>query len=274
MTQQEAIDAVSAELESVIADSEKELGRSFTDDEREDVTDEILSTLTANAERPLSNPGGTMTPEQRNTILERLTANCSCEDDKAALNSLGDETLLGVLLNAEMPAFIKKKIAAKKKKEEAVDEEDMEEEEEPVEMKKGATKNTTSVTAELIAANAAAPAPKAKTMREFEATMPPEVLAVWNSAKQIELRERKAIVDRLTVNVTNPDRRKSLTDSLMGKPMGDLVELLAIAAPPPRRSVAVPEPLYTAASAPNSITGNANTDDDLLPLPSMSLIEK
>jgi len=212
---------------------------------------------------------------KRSELLEVLTANCKCDQDKAAMNSLSNAGLVAIA-NA-MPEVFKKnanRMAGKR------DDDDEDKDEELDDLNKNGSKKAEGSNADVTGGGFIQAGGKgtkdeystnkAQTLTEWEASMPPEALAVWNTAKSAELRERKALIDHLTANVQNPDKKALLTNKFMTTSVKDLQDLIAIAAPAPVRRVAVPDPIYTGASTPSGITGNRDADD-VLDLPRMDL---
>lgn len=176
-------------------------------------------------------------PMTREQMLAKLTANCSCDKDKAAFNELSNEmlkTLVTKDLTAnvlsqigkdfelpstlalnEMPAALKAALDKKKGKKKAASEDDEEEEEEeeeyeePTKNKKG-KKPTTLNYEQWIAL---APPDVQNKQRERDAL-----------SDQMLKTEKEKLVGQLTANVQDPQRRVALTNSLMQKPLADLIE--------------------------------------------------
>jgi hypothetical protein len=98
-------------------------------------------------------------------------------------------------------------------------EEDEEEEEEEVKKPTG---------------NKAKPAPTKPTLKDWEASMPPEALAVWNSAKKVVHTKKAEIIAHLTANVSG-DAKKNLI-AVLGKKDMDELETLALLAPKPTQN--------------------------------------
>ncbi len=211
----------------------------------------------------------------RSELLGVLTANCTCEKDKAALNSLSNEGLVAVA-NA-MPEALQKAIDKKNGNRMAGKKDDEEIEDNAGGKAQGSNADVTGGgflqvggkgTRDEYTGN------RATNLTEWEASMPPEALAVWNTAKAAELRERKAVIDHLTAGVQNADKKAALTNKFMAMRVNDLHDLVAITAPVQVRRVPVPDPIYTGASTPaGGLTGNRG-DEDVLDLPRMDLTEK
>jgi aspartate carbamoyltransferase regulatory subunit len=190
----------------------------------------------ANQEVPeaILNGDSDMASKQENVSF--LTANCDCwKGDEKTLNALPDEKLVKLRGEVEktlaanavveslaelqptltvnsMPDFIKKKMGVQP-------EEDEEEEEEEVKKPTG---------------NKAKPAPTKPTLKDWEASMPPEALAVWNSAKKVVHTKKAEIIAHLTANVSG-DAKKNLI-AVLGKKDMDELETLALLAPKPTQN--------------------------------------
>ena len=217
----------------------------------------------------------------RNATIQWLTTNCDCwkNKDKVLANkdAFTDEDLTRLKVNAEksaltanalketaqafgapatltvneMPAFIKDKIKAK----EDEDEEDEEDEEEAVENKRRIKQ----------------PPLRPSTLKEWEASMPPEALAIWNAAKNAVGGEREKVINSLEAFVANTRDadKKRIVENRLRNPkasLESLQETLALvgnAGAPRHDAEADPLELLTL-YPPAGPTGNSgdNSEDD------------
>lgn len=215
------------------------------------------SALTKNQQEPTMN---------RDQMISRLVTNCECwkgkekvlaneeaftDDDLLALNADLDAKTrnalvanslakavgldsLDVVTDNEMPAFIKEKIAAKEGDAPVEDEEEDDEEEMPLNKKVKNKKVRNSRKAN----------DGPMTPAQFEATIAasPALAAVWNAAKSIETQSRAALVQKLTANVKDPNRRQLLVNEFSDRNKYDLDRLEAMTAmlPAPARKTFAP----------------------------------
>ncbi len=102
----------------------------------------------------------------------------------------------------------------------------------------------------------------------------PEELQVWNTAVRVHDRERASIVNRLVVNVADPEQKKVLFNKLAKKDINELQEMLALLPPPPannyNRQPELAVNYFGAAGGLESVVANASDDEDILPLPTMN----
>lgn len=214
-----------------------------------------------------------MTKFQRQTLLAGLTANCSCDKTKERYGKMSDDELAKVFNEGTDPTGGGT---------DSDDDDDDDDDEEVTNakggMKKcpecgemmkngkcdcgyGADKTTTNTEA--------VQNRQALTVEEWEASMPPQARAIWDTAKKAEERERRTVVNRLVVNVADPEKRKAISNKLMKKTLPELVEMLEIAQPVQNQKVKLPDPVFIGANANDSLAVNRN-EDDVLPLPSMA----
>lgn len=209
---------------------------------------------------------------KRSELLGILTANCKNDEDKAALNELSNTALVAIANGiGDMVKKNANRMAGKK-------DEELEDNDGTAGKAEGSNADATP-NGSIQAGGAGKPteyntnaAVKPKTLSEFEQSMQgsPEAMAIWNTAKNAELRERTAVIDHLTANVANPERKAALKAKFMTMTVNDLNDLVPLAAPAPRRQMTLPDPIYVGAAAPAGITGNAVQDGDALDLPRMS----
>lgn len=161
--------------------------------------------------------------KMKDKLIEWLTTNCSCwkgEDDAETLNGFSEDKLKSLKA---------KEIAAQEA--EAV----VNAAREGFGLDKSLTVNA------LPAAIKAKGKPKAgcaepdedeepavMNMEQWEASMPPEAKAVWNSAKQVANREKRQVINALTKHIADPAKRKLAVNKLKDKTLEDLVERLEL----------------------------------------------
>jgi hypothetical protein len=210
-----------------------------------------------------------LTAEQRKSIIDGLTANCECMDKKK-LEGLPDEKLEALKTNADkarqnelVANAVTKPLKAGKREfvfnAESLafvangDPDDDDEEDAPIPKKP--------------TGNAADPPAQKKppTLKEWEEGMPPEARAIWNSAKEVEARERTRLIERLTVNVDDADVRKALVTRLRSKPIDELRDLVALvpAKDEPHTSYA---PDYSGAGGGPATNAGKDDSDNVLPV--------
>lgn len=196
-----------------------------------------------------------MTREQ---LLSSLTANCTCEKEKVALNMLTDKTLY-TIYNAKLDGS---NLDTGGNGSESIkvggdrsDEDDEFTDEDEVDATRGEKK---------------------LNMNQWMAAMPPEAQAVWNAAANIEKQGRLSLVRRLVSNVQDPTRRQSLGEALMKKSLPEL-QMMADLIPQQmtQNQYSEPEmqPNFAGAGnyAPNGVVSNQSSgSDDILDLPVMN----
>lgn len=150
-----------------------------------------------------------------------------------------------------------------------------------------ATTNTAKLTETTLALNAAnaeieklkkviTPTPEPKpetkmTFKEMLANATTDEQAVWNTAVQINERERARIIDALTANCGN-DTAKNAAKGVYSKMRTPDLQALLDAAPKPQTTNAQHNsPLYIDGGAThNSTSSFTNLEDDFLPTPTMT----
>lgn len=224
-----------------------------------------------------------LSANERQALIDNVIANgCGCwqEEDRKTLNEFKDDRLQklsaaatkgaeheavvnaiheaapGLTANA-MPAFIKEKIKAKQDEEEAEGE---------TENKKTKNKKTKNADEEEYGEEETMNGGKktANSLAAWEASMPVEARAVWNSAKQLEASARGAAVARLkkVAEASSPKRRELILNKLKGSPdLTALQEMLAmVEADAPVSNYA--RPIY---GTQDEVV--ANSADEILPIP-------
>lgn len=210
-----------------------------------------------------------LSDKERKKIVDNLVTCNDCgwnEDDREVLNELPDEklTMMGARLQKEkeqeavvnavregygqkeltvnaMPAFIKEKIdAAKGKESDCVDGKD----------KDGKPCGDATKNKEKKVENTE------KTEQDWMAQAPASVREDLAFASNEKAKQKRALVKRMTANVSDDTARGKLTEKLMAKPLDELQEL-SILAPPEKAEEKFPS--YLGAAAP---TGNQEDDDD------------
>lgn len=219
-----------------------------------------------------------MSEGDRKTIVDGLIANVCCwkEEDRVVLNTLTDTSLVRLrdeavkvkqqeaVVNAaregfgfgneltvnEMPAALKAALDKKNGKKPAKSEEDMDEEEE-----------------EVVPAKNKKAACNQQTEEEWLKAAPQSVQNSLHYARQIEERERQTIIGKLISNVA-ADKKQAVLNRLSSKPLDELNDLPALAAP-----VAQSRPNYLGAASP--ATNSADLDDnDVLLMPTLDFSKK
>lgn len=200
--------------------------------------------------------GQPMTITTKEQAIKKLTANCKCEADKAALNALSEETLLALARNAKAEGS--NADATGGGTVQAGGEEDSESEDEFTDKVKVKEKGGAAVG-------------NRKTADQWFADAPPEIRAAVQNAMRIEQTERRRLVDRLVANVGNAEQKAALSAKLMRKPLDELQETLALV------PVANAQPqwsdlqaLYLGAAGGPVANVAAPASDDLLDLPTMN----
>lgn len=212
-----------------------------------------------------------MTKEQRDAAIATLTANCSCDKDKAAFNSLSDDAIQMLTKNAKAVgsnADVKDDpatAAAMKRKQGIEDEHN-----DPGNPKKPATQTNDNQ----VRRNQAAP-----SMDEWMASAPPEVQAVVNAAMKNLSTEKTQIIERLVANLGN-DAAKEAARKAYAKMSNDELKVIAGTQTVPAMNLGAYAQLlggganYMGAGAPlvgsNQRVDNS-ADEDILPLPTMNM---
>ena len=215
---------------------------------------------------------------------EQVLANCQCEEDRAALNSLSDEGWTGLLasLNAKAEGSNADVIGSGKfqqaggegKKEEYKlsgnygedDEEDEEEGGDEEDMETYSSGRTTQNRGQV-------------TYNQWVNMAPPEGREALAELQALSREKKLNVVRKLVANITDPTRRKAQGDRLMSKPINELREMLElVGTPAPRLAPHTrrPSPLFTGAAAPATnagATSNARAGSEPLVPPSIDYAE-
>lgn len=209
---------------------------------------------------------------EKKSAVDYLVTNCECwkEADRETLNGFTDEKItqlvdhakkeknraevvnavrdgFGTIFNSteevaenEMPAFIKKAIAKKKAKAKKGGKKDDEEDDDEEDDK---------------------PA-KNQSFQEWYDAAPSEVQNTFKYARDIENRERKELIDRITANVDEADKSR-VTNRLKDKSIDELRDLAILAPPKPEVQNDYHLPNYMGQAAPAGRPA-FNADEDLL----------
>lgn len=178
----------------------------------------------------------------REQAIAKLTANCSRDADKAALNQMSDETLMAIAT-----------VNAKKKKNPFQTEEEDEDDssEEGSSMESNDDKNLhsfdqsvagkTSTPGKSIQAGSDGKRDDYNTNRRSPITnrLSPQELEVWNHAQSLVTNQKKAIVEQLIVNLTDNAERNRIGNKLMRESMPELQDRLKLMPPTENRRQAV-----------------------------------
>ena len=116
--------------------------------------------------------------------------------------------------------------------------------------------------------NTDSPEPQPQTADEWMESAPAEIQSAVRNAMDIETREKVALVEKMTSNISD-DQKTNVIEVLSAKPLDELRTLSALT-PQAEEQPATNSVLnYFGASAP-STNLEEDTSDDVLPLPSMS----
>lgn len=230
-----------------------------------------IHTATPSQAGAVTNQGDPVMAATREQMLARLTANCNCDKDKAAFNSLSDATLNAL--------FTKKTAPGKKKGQPPMmDDEDQEDEEEPEFNADGSKAEGSNATA---TGSGTTQAGGKGTKDEYDTGVtttnaakawlekaPPEVAAVFNHGLQQMQNEKVRIVRHLTANSTGEARKAAIqVYHKMGLPELRLLAAASPMAPTQNSFIPVPEAdpvalYYGAAGMGNPLTANTEGSDD------------
>lgn len=195
----------------------------------------------------------TMTKEQR---IEQLIANgCACEGDRQALNSLSQQAL---------NAF------GKKKKDE--DDEDEDEDDEDMRRNDGTSMHSFDSGGKGSSDQAGGKGAKDEysANRAFSA-LPREVQEDIRYGREMKLREKESLVNKLIANVEGDSHRRATVKYLEAKSLGELRVMAGAFAP--RQPVQGPydrQPSYFGAAAADPTVNVEDDQTDILPLPTMN----
>lgn len=121
---------------------------------------------------------------------------------------------------------------------------------------------------------------KPRDMKSWLKDAPPEALAVWNHAVEVEKREKNLIIERLkdvAENTTDPARQALILNRLSDQSLSvnQLNELYVLVRPMiGSESRSEPEPSYLgAATLPTTNLYRSDDKEDLLPLPTLNFDE-
>jgi len=248
-----------------------------------DYHDRQAAAMTGNSTHNQRKRIRTMNREQ---MLEQLTANCSCENDKVALNSLSDETLQLVLLNAKAEGSnadvtgktgamqaggkgTKDEYQQNRTDEEEGDDDEDEEDEEEVEHDKGGRKRTRNggTTANQL------------TMNQWLAMAPPEAREAHQASMEIVNAERQKLITRLVANTRSEKEKQDALKWLNLKKLPELRQMVSILPLPvvnQNRYGGLPSQQQNAANyigqggGPPPVTNKDSGDDDVLDILTMN----
>ena len=215
----------------------------------------------------------------RNQLVQWLTTNCACHKGKEKVLANEDNYTEAELRTLKANAEQLKKLTANASTDnpdEEIDETDdnspnMQKDDEP------ARKGTDGIKGQKMADSKKPSSNAAATLEDFEASMPPAAMAIWNAAKQVETGERQRLVGIITANVADPARKKVLVNKLMDRNRTTMEDLRDFASAIPQRQVqnhAAPAPNYMGmfgGTQPQPVDNSQN--DDSLDLPTINYAE-
>jgi hypothetical protein len=199
-----------------------------------------------------------------------LIANCSCDEEKAALNELSPKDIFKLALNAKAEGSNADTDGPDDTEQAGGEEEDKESEHDP-DMFEEKTKKESKVKGDKkIVGN----------MQEWLATAPPQATEIWNNALRIHINEKKNLATRLTNNIMNPDQRKRMFKDFMSDKytVNSLKDLIACMPTFNRQqSNDIDEgllPMFLGSNAGDAVNNSDATtvkaEEDSLPLPTMN----
>ena len=238
----------------------------------------------------------TITKEKRLAMTDYIVANCDCwkdDEDRKVLNEMSPGQLQLIHAGAKITAN------AAKKGDDEEGEDDSEMDGKPAFLKndKAEGSNADATGGGSVRAGGGddgyddeeADKKKAKkaenALAKWEADMPPEARAIWNTVKEAEAKERAGYINRLIVNVEDRRERKAAFNSFFANPkVYDVAELKRLVKLMPQRAPAenrrrAPErdayALYSGNAGGGEGDGtvdNAADDaaDDVLPAPTIN----
>jgi hypothetical protein len=202
----------------------------------------------------------------REQALRTLTANCRCEEDRAALNGLSDPLLLALARNAK---------AEGSNADEHGEDDGEGEQAGGEEAARAGTSADDYESEDEFTDKVHIKAPK--TMNQLLRNASAADREVWANAVEINRQAKLAVVRQLVANIGDPERRKARGTKLMAKSLGELRELAEMLGP---TANAAPADEFAAAFGPANYlgagggpVGNGAGDsaaDDLLDLPVMN----
>lgn len=207
------------------------------------------------------------TGEQAKNMLLR---NCSCDEQRAAVNALSPSKAIELILNAKVDSSNADTDGPDDTEQAGGEEEDKESEHDP-DMFEEKTKKGAKVKGDKkIVGN----------MQEWLASAPPQATEIWNNALRIHINEKKNLATRLTNNIANPEQRTRMLKSFMSDKytMNSLKDLVACMPTFNRQqSTDMDEgllPMFLGSNAGdavnNSDTSTVKAEEDSLPLPTMN----
>lgn len=201
-----------------------------------------------------------LTQEKRNVLIDAITENCgSCEQDRLALETMSDETLAILTMNA----FPVKKAANEEMAEEEDDpEEEMDEEAPPP---KGKASGKATCNEEQVQNRKDHTV--ARSAAEWLSEAPAEIRTAVQNAMDIVGQEKETIVSRLVSNVSK-DKQEATRNSLLKKSIEELREIEALV---PQKPVSFAMNQLGAGAPINRLPQDGfKSDEDLLIAPTIN----
>ena len=204
-----------------------------------------------------------MAQTESSPLVDEVIANCECwsesEEDRSVLNQLSEDRLRGWI------DFAKKSDSSELVANAA--REGFDDQAGNSHVFNEGTGEWTSQIKETPVDNTDSPEPQPQTADEWMASAPAEVQSAVRNAMDIETREKVALVEKMTSNISD-DQKTDVIEVLSAKPLDELRTLSALT--PHEEKPATNSVLnYFGASAP-STNLEEDTSDDVLPLPTMS----
>lgn len=220
----------------------------------------------------------------REQKIDLIVNRCSCESDRAALNSLSDAALAA--FNARSQDYDEDEDDSEDSSMTSSEMEDRDNGRDDMRRNAGGA-DTHSFDDGPVKAGSTQVGGKG-TKDEYNtneqkwfASAPPRIQSAVRNAMEIEHRERQSLVSRLVANVSDQKTRNRLTTNYMQKPLDELRDILALL--PPQQALNAYQSgdmfLSTAnylGAGGGPLTNRANTIDpneDLLPLPTLNYAE-
>lgn len=204
----------------------------------------------------------TMADFDREVVITGLIANCDCyqEDDKGTLNEFSDDQLKRIVKH-EAERISNERKLTKLLANASDDPEEEDEDEESNDPKKKGKKEKGKAMNEAGIGLAESP----KTIEEFFASAPPEVLEVFNEAKKISEGRKVALVEKLVANAAD-DQKETLTATYNSMATPTLETL--VAALPQESETEAQAQNYFGTPAPSQTTNSQTTE----PIPPAVLV--
>lgn len=217
----------------------------------------------------------TLSRQQREAALKKLTANMSRHEDVEVFNELSDDALINVL-TANAPNY--SGLSADKKTAKAQDDEDDVYEGESDYSGGGQKGKENPIDAGKTRLSGEHTSNRRQSLEEWMSSAPPEVQTWVRNAQRIDKQARKQLIDRLNVlaaDESNTARQQLIVNKLQQKPalsFDQLQELLILVQPTVNRSASefgTPPALY---GAPIPVENTQPIEDrgDVLELPAMN----